>query len=103
RDPARELAERRELLGLVELLLHLALRRDIADDRDQVAGAGRERDGEGGAGGGAGHRDRVEGAQRTAADEPRLGVFVVADRDDVADRPAERLGAGEAEDALGGG
>ena len=36
RHPPRELPEGRELLGLVELLLDLALRGDVADDRDDA-------------------------------------------------------------------
>ena len=108
RDAARELPEGSELLGLALLSFDLALGGNVADDRDQpleptvapVESRQRHRQL---------HRPRLPGGRlrfesvhRRAVGETAPGVVVVTAREQVGDRPADRLLGAEAEDARGG-
>ena len=107
RDAAGELSQGRELLGLVQLFLDLALGRDVADDRDQplepamASVQRRERHCQldrarlprGGRG--------LELVPRRALGQSPSGVGVVSAREHVRDGAADRLGGAGAEDALG--
>ena len=83
RDPAGELAERRELLGLLQLRLDLALERDVPHDRDQAVelagarGQGGERDGERHRGRAVTRGPRFEHVHRRAVDQLAPGALIL--------------------------
>ena len=109
RDSAGELSEGRQLLGLVELFLDLALHGDVPDDRDDAFELAqppvqcRKRDGERRGPRPPFGRRRLELMHGLPRGEPPLGVGVLAGGQDVRDGPAEGLHRREPEDPLGRG
>ena len=108
-DAAGELAERGQLLGLVELALDLSLHRDVAHDGDQ-AGDGalriaqrRQRDGQRRGPSAAARYADLERVHGGAAGQAPLGVGIVRHRQQRRDGPAHGVRGAQPEDTLGRG